>query len=123
VVSLKDAVFNVSRAALFTAAWATGSWEHLLWAMEDKLHQQFRAKLFRGRGDSFGDRKSPECMGVAISGSGPSMMAFVREIPREWRGACADLLGEWCTVRFFCPRCGRGWCETVRRWRRVATGA
>ncbi len=82
-VSLEDAVFNVSRAALFAASWATGAWEHLPWAMEDKLHQQFRAKLFPGGERILREvRQLPGCLGMAISGSGPSMLAFVRGNPQ-----------------------------------------
>jgi homoserine kinase len=82
-VPLEDAVFNVSRAALFAASWATGKWEHLPWAMEDKLHQQFRAKLFPGGERILREvRDVPGCMGMAISGSGPSMLAFVRGNPQ-----------------------------------------
>ena len=82
-VSLEDAVFNVSRAALFAASWATGKWELLPWAMEDKLHQQFRAKLFPGGERILQEiREVPGCMGMAISGSGPSMLAFVRGNPQ-----------------------------------------
>ncbi len=77
VVPLKDAVFNLSRAALLAASWATGRWENLPWAMGDKIHQPFRAKLFPGGEDILSQlRKIPECSGVAISGSGPSVIAF-----------------------------------------------
>ncbi len=77
-VSFEDAVFNLGRAALLASAWATGKWEHLKWGMEDKLHQPYRNKLFSG-GDVIFDRvkELPECLSVAISGSGPSVIAFV----------------------------------------------
>lgn len=83
-VPLGEAVFNLSRAALFAASWATGNWENLMFAMEDRLHQQFRARLFPG-GDAILTRmkKIPECLGVAISGSGPSMLAFARGNPQR----------------------------------------
>ena len=83
-VALGEAVFNLSRAALFAASWATGNWANLMFAMEDRLHQQFRAKLFPG-GEAILSRmkKIPECLGVAISGSGPSMLAFARGNPQR----------------------------------------
>lgn len=82
-VSLQDAVFNVGRVALFAASWATGRWEELPWAMDDRLHQQFRAKLFPG-GETILEkvRLHRECLGVAISGSGPSVLAFVKGNPQ-----------------------------------------
>lgn len=81
-VDFRDAVFNVSRAALLTAAWAAGKWEMLSSAMEDRLHQQYRAKLFPG-GQEVMTRvlEVPGCMGVAISGSGPSILALARGRP------------------------------------------
>ena len=42
-VPFEDAVFNLGRAALLTAAWATGKWEYLKWGMDDRLHQQYRS--------------------------------------------------------------------------------
>lgn len=78
-VSMKDAVYNVSRSALLAASWATGDWGNLGWAMDDRLHQPFRARLFPG-GEAILEevRRIPQCAGVAISGSGPSMLAFAR---------------------------------------------
>lgn len=83
-VEFGDAVFNLGRAALLTAAWATGKWELLSWGMDDRLHQQYRAKLFPG-GEVIMDRVRaiPGCLGVAISGSGPSVLALVRGRPRK----------------------------------------
>ena len=83
-VPLGEAVFNLSRAALFAASWATGNWANLMFAMEDRLHQQFRARLFPG-GEAILERmgRIPECLGVAISGSGPSMLAFAKGNPQR----------------------------------------
>ncbi len=74
-----DAVFNVSRAALLAAAWATGAWDQLKCAMTDRLHQPYRGKLFPG-GETVVPAAAalPECVGSAISGSGPTILALVR---------------------------------------------
>ena len=78
-VPFKDAVFNLGRAALLTAAWATGKWDYLKCGMDDRLHQPYRSKLFSG-GEVIFSRVSelPECLSVAISGSGPTFLVFVR---------------------------------------------
>ena len=77
-VPFEDAVFNLGRAALLTAAWATGKWDYLKWGMDDRLHQQYRSKLFSGGEVIFSRvRELPECLSVAISGSGPSVIALV----------------------------------------------
>jgi homoserine kinase len=102
-VGLKDAVFNLSRSALFAAAWATGRWEHLGWGMDDRLHQPYRTRLFPG-GEVVIDRAKavPECLGVAISGSGPSILAFVRGRPRRTAEALCRTFSEFgVRSRFF----------------------
>lgn len=82
-VSLGDAVFTLNRAAILAASWAAGKWENLAWAMDDRLHQQFRAKLFPGGEVILEKVKSvPGCLGAAISGSGPSVLAFAKGAPR-----------------------------------------
>lgn len=83
-VPFGDAVFNVGRAALLTAAWASGRWDCLKWGMQDKLHQPYRSKLFSG-GDVIFSRVEalPEALSVAISGSGASVIAFVQGKPQR----------------------------------------
>ena len=77
-VPFEDAVFNLGRAALLTAAWATGKWDYLKWGMDDKLHQPYRTKLFSGGEAIFSSvEELPECISIAISGSGPSVIALV----------------------------------------------
>ncbi|MBC7322497.1 MAG: homoserine kinase [Acetomicrobium sp.] len=102
-VSLQDAVFNLSRAALFAASWMTGKLENLPWAMEDKLHQPYRAKLFPG-GEEILERvkSAPGCLGAAISGSGPSVLAFVRGNPtRTAKEMCSVFTEKGLRSRFF----------------------
>lgn len=83
-VLFEDAVFNIGRAALLTAAWATGKWDYLKWGMDDRIHQQYRNKLFSGGEVIFSRVEAiPECISVAISGSGPSVLALVNGSPRR----------------------------------------
>ena len=44
-VSHKDAVYNLSRAALFSASLLTGKFENLRTGVHDKLHQPYRMEL------------------------------------------------------------------------------
>lgn len=83
-VPFEDAVFNLGRAAFLTASWATGKWEYLRWGMADRLHQPYRIKLFSG-GEVIFSRvlEIPECISVAISGSGPSVIAIVNGTTRR----------------------------------------
>jgi homoserine kinase len=96
VVNFDDAVFNLGRAALMAAAWATGQWDMLSWGMDDRLHQQYRAKLFPG-GEVIMDRvrSIPGCLGAAISGSGPSVLALSRGRPRKLAEAMCRTFSEY----------------------------
>ena len=79
-VPFRDAVFNVSHASILCAAWAMGRWDLLRVGMEDRLHQQHRARLFPGStGEKFFSEiaNHPDCVATAISGSGPTMIAIV----------------------------------------------
>jgi homoserine kinase len=109
-VEFTDAVFNLGRAALLAAAWATGEWDLLSWGMDDRLHQQYRAKLFPG-GDVIMDRVRaiPGCLGVAISGSGPSVLALVRGKPRKTAETMCRTFSEYGVESlFFVLECDKG---------------
>ena len=75
-VSMKDAVFNVSRAALLTAALCSGKKRFLQHAFDDALHQPYRASLIPGMYDVFKAAKSQGALGAAMSGAGPCLIAF-----------------------------------------------
>src|SRR5690606_6284564 len=83
-VSRSDAVFNLSRAALWVAAATTGRLDVLRTATEDRLHQPYRSSLIPGLNDVFAEALSAGALGVALSGSGPSVVAFaVKAGPRR----------------------------------------
>ena len=76
-VDLQTAVFNVGRASLLVAALATGDFRLLSIATDDRLHQPYREKLIPGIRDVFRAAKSAdENVAVALSGAGPSIVAF-----------------------------------------------
>lgn len=77
----KDAVYNVSRAALLVGALAGGRLEYLSEALGDKLHQPYRAPLIPGMLQVFAAGKKAGALGVAMSGAGPSLMAYTVERP------------------------------------------
>jgi homoserine kinase len=75
-VPRRDAVFNVQRAALFTTALAERRWQLLRVAMQDRLHQQYRAPLIPGLQAALEIELPPGCLGVALSGAGSAMVAL-----------------------------------------------
>lgn len=78
-ISHKDAVFNLSRAALFSASLLTGKFENLKEAVCDKLHQPYRMKLIPNCQEVFDIAYNHGAYGVYISGAGPTVMAIVDE--------------------------------------------
>ena len=71
-----DAVFNASRSALLTGALLTGRYEYLSEALEDKLHQPYRAHLIPGLADVFTAAKEAGAYHAIISGAGSTVMAY-----------------------------------------------
>lgn len=76
-VSHKDAVYNLSRAALMAASLAAGRYENLRVACGDKLHQPYRMGLIPG-----GEEVINSCLEFGayagyISGAGSTLMAIV----------------------------------------------
>jgi homoserine kinase len=82
-VQRKDAVFNLQRVALFGAAIEAGAYD-LLWdAMQDRLHQAHRQSLVPGLVEALATPRQPGLLGVALSGSGPSVVALTRDHPGD----------------------------------------
>jgi homoserine kinase len=72
-----DAVHNLQRAALFTAAIAQHRYELLWEAMRDRLHQPYRESLVPGLAEALALPRMPGLLGIALSGAGPSIVALV----------------------------------------------
>lgn len=71
-----DAAFNVGRVALLVACLASGDWKRLGVALEDKLHQPYRALLMPGFRASLSAAQSAGAYGACLSGSGSTALAF-----------------------------------------------
>jgi homoserine kinase len=77
--SKADAVFNVQRSALLTAAFAQGRLELLKTAMQDRMHQPYRMEACPLLAKLLPLMAEPEIAGVALSGAGPSVLVFLAE--------------------------------------------
>jgi homoserine kinase len=71
-----DAVFNASRTALLIGALMSGEYGYLSTALEDKLHQPYRAPLIPGMHDAFAAAKANGAYNAIISGAGSTIMAY-----------------------------------------------
>ena len=73
--SRQDAIFNVQRASLLIAAIAAGSTTAFPVALEDRLHQPYRAPLVPGL-DEIVKLRAPGLLGCVLSGAGPSVLVL-----------------------------------------------
>ena len=74
---MADTVFNVGRSSLLTAALATRRYDVIRRAMQDRLHQPYRAALIPGMAAILDKAADYGALGAALSGAGPTMLALV----------------------------------------------
>ena len=79
----QDAVHNSCRSALLTAALATGRWEALATAVDDRLHQRPRSKLFPAMYEFFAAASAAGAYAAYLSGGGSTLMALSDERSSE----------------------------------------
>lgn len=76
-VPFQDALFNLNRAALLTAALITGDQKILAEVMDDKLHQPYRSVMVPGMYEVIKQAKAAGAIGTVLSGAGPTMLSLV----------------------------------------------
>ena len=76
LINRQDAIFNASRTPLLMRALATADYDKLALAMQDKIHQPYRIPIIPGLDAAFRSAYEAGAKGVAISGAGPSLIAF-----------------------------------------------
>ncbi len=75
-VSRADAIFNASRLGLLLHALTGNHPDCLRVAMGDRLHQPYRLALIPGAAAAYDAAYAAGALGVALSGAGPSLLAF-----------------------------------------------
>ncbi|MEZ4516849.1 MAG: homoserine kinase [Chloroflexota bacterium] len=88
-VARRDAIHNAGRVALLVHALTTGNYGCLRTAMDDKLHQPYRLPLIPGATEAMAAAYEAGAAGVALSGAGPSLIAFAPENHTAIAGAMA----------------------------------
>ncbi len=86
-VPLPDAVYNLNRVVFLMRALAEGDEEGLNFAMRDKLHQQYRMKLFSGSEEILSAAVAAGAGAAGISGAGPGIIAYTMSTER-----CQEIL-------------------------------
>jgi homoserine kinase len=86
---MRDAIFNASRIGLLIRAFENCDYKQLRIAMQDRLHQPYRIKLIPGMEEAFQAARQAGAAGVALSGAGPSLIAFAADGHQEIAAAAA----------------------------------
>ncbi|MEN3326811.1 MAG: homoserine kinase [Acidobacteriota bacterium] len=76
-ITRTDAVHNLQRTAIFTAAIAQQRYDLIWEAIRDRLHQPYRESLVPGLAEALALPPSPGLLGIALSGAGPSIVGLV----------------------------------------------
>ncbi len=92
-IPLQDAIFNASRTGLLIRALETANFKKLHIAMQDRLHQPYRFQLIPGMNDAFQSAQEAGASGVALSGAGPSLIAFAPNRHQEISAAAVRAFG------------------------------
>lgn len=75
-VALQDTVYNLQRACYLLASLHNGDFKHINLAMDDMIYQPLRKQFIPGFDDVFKAAYDNGALGVAMSGAGPSIIAF-----------------------------------------------
>jgi homoserine kinase len=75
-ITIPDAVYNIGHTALVVEALHQGDLSLLAEAMQDRLHQPYRLGLIPGGAEALAAARQAGAQAAAISGAGPSMIAF-----------------------------------------------
>ena len=76
-VPREDAVFNVQRVALLLAALQAARFDVLGTALDDRLHQPYRVRLFPWLPAVADAARKAGALGCVLSGAGPALLAVV----------------------------------------------
>ncbi len=101
-VPLGDAIFNVGRALLTVEALRSGDYTLLEMAMADRLHQRYRLRFIPAGEAAMAAARKAGAAAVALSGAGPSLVAFAPDRhERIARAMARTFKGAGLTVRTF----------------------
>ena len=78
-ITLKDGVYNVSRAALMVSSFISGKYELIKYACKDAFHQNYRSQLIPGFEKVYNKSYELGALGCYLSGAGPTIMAIIDE--------------------------------------------
>ncbi|MBL0388292.1 homoserine kinase [Tumebacillus sp. ITR2] len=114
-VERSHAIFTASHVGLLVSAIARNDLELFGACLEDVLHQPYREPLVPGLRDVLSAAEAAGALGAALSGAGPTLVAFTEGHREEVGHAIQDAFsahGVKCRIMHLYPDLG-GVCETV----------
>lgn len=98
-VTLKDTSYNISRATLLTSLLINGKYDDLKYAVEDKIHQNYRKNNIPHFDDIVEKSYAYGSKATYLSGSGPTMVSLLAdnyaEFERNMAGFLGTFQGKW----------------------------
>lgn len=92
-IPFKSAVHNIGRVPLVIESLKRGDYEMLAIAMHDKLHQPYRGQIIAGLAPAL-DSLHKQGVPAALSGAGPSLIAFPPDNHLQVAATLRDLFDE-----------------------------
>lgn len=83
-IDYKHGIFNVGRTALLISALNNGDFHLVKYACKDKLHEDYRAQLIENFYPIKEECERLNCLGVFLSGAGPTIMVMLKEEDHEF---------------------------------------
>jgi homoserine kinase len=98
-VPMHDAAANVGFGALLVLGLTTGDWDMVSYALQDRLHQPYRAHLYPRSAELLTRARKMGALGATISGAGPTVLVWTHY--EQTGGVMEKLRAEaegWATV-------------------------
>ena len=74
-----DGVFNIGRVSLLISSLINKNFDMLKLACQDKIHQNYRGSLIKNYDEVLNYCYDSNCMGVFLSGAGPTIMSIIKD--------------------------------------------
>ncbi|MGL6105979.1 homoserine kinase [Romboutsia sp.] len=89
-----DGIFNVGRVSLLISAIMNSKFELIKVACQDKMHQNYRGTLIKDYDNIVSYANNLNCVGVFLSGAGPTIMSIIKHEDRHFINNMSSFLNK-----------------------------